>query len=243
MSWLQYQMRKLLRPETIEIDSVQVFIGSVARTSYARSLYRGSHETEEREVIRRHLKPGDRVLEFGSGIGLVTVTCCKIAGSENVVTFEANPSMEPLLRRTFELNNVKPNLNMKMVGSHAGTAQFFASDRFVVSSSIHRGGNATAISVDQVSFHETVSDVRPTFIVMDIEGAETNLFDDQVDLSSVSKLCIEVHPQMAGDAKTSHMIESILAHGFCLQLSESKGDVLFFQRPALTAGRVADRAA
>ena len=93
----------------------------------------------------------------------------------------------------------------------------------------------SVLQVDQVSFRQTVTDVCPSFIIMDIEGAETQLFDESLDLSNVAKLCIEVHPQMTGDAATSQMIGAIIGHGFCLQLSESRGDVLFFQRSGDTA--------
>ena len=139
-NWLTYQLRKLTRPNIVQCDDAVLFIGELAKTSYARSIYRGSHEVEERNVIRKHLEVGDRVLEFGTGIGLITVLCCKTVGSENVVTYEANPSMEPLLRQTFELNDVSPELRMKMVSINDGEGRFFVSDRLwsVVGSNLRK---------------------------------------------------------------------------------------------------------
>ena len=44
------------------------------------------------------------VLWAGPGFpGIVTITCCQIAGSERVHTVEANPRLEPILRRNSEL--------------------------------------------------------------------------------------------------------------------------------------------
>lgn len=245
MQWLKYQIRKLFRPTTVDCDGVRLFIGDLARTSYARSLYRGSHEEEERAVIRKHLQPQDRVLEFGSGIGLITTLCCQIVGSENVVTFEANPALNPLLQKTFALNGVSPDLRMQMVSMTSGTDDFYVSDRFVVSSRLGHDTDSIPVAVNTASLSDVLAEVRPTFLVMDIEGSETDLADESIDLSGIQKMCIEVHPQIAGDEATSELISSLLKRGFQLELSSSKGDVLFFRRPSSTtsAELSTDRAA
>lgn len=228
--WLTYQLRKLIRPQVVNCGSVALYIGGLAGTSYARSIYRGSHESEELSVIRRHLKPEDRVLEFGSGIGLITVTCCQVVGANNVVTYEANPAMEPLLRKTFSLNGMAPDLRMKMISINSGHAKFYVSDRFVVSSQIHHQADAHELSVLSDAFQDVVQEVQPTFLVMDIEGSEVDLADETIDLGSITKICVEVHPNIAGIESTSRFIQSLLNRGFYLDLSSSEGDVLFFQR-------------
>lgn len=228
--WITYQLRKLFRPKVVQCGNVALYIGDLADTSYARSIYRGSHESEELEVIRRHLKPEDRVLEFGSGIGLITATCCQVVGSENVVTYEANPAMEALLRRTFSLNFIAPDLRMKMVSIKSGQEKFYVSDRFVVSSQINHQSNANELSISSDSFQDVVREVQPTFLVMDIEGSEVDLADESIDLGCIKKICVEVHPGIVGDESTSRFIQSLLNRGFQLELSSSKGDVLFFHR-------------
>lgn len=230
--WLTYQLRKLTRPQTVRCADVDLHIGDLAGTSYARSIYRGSHECEELEVIREHLAREDRVLEFGSGIGLITVTCCQIVGSENVVTYEANAAMEPLLRKTFSLNGIAPDLRMKMVSIHGGDNTFYVSDRFVVSSQINHQQGASEVSVASDAFADVVREVQPTFLVMDIEGSEVDLADESIDLASITKICVEVHPQITGDEAISRLVQSLLNRGFYLSISSSKGDVLFFQRAA-----------
>lgn len=231
-NWLRYQWHKLTRPETVRCGDVRVFLGKHARTSYARSLYRDTHEAEERAVVSRHLQPDDRVLEFGAGLGLVTVECCLRVGSENVVAFEANAELEPLLRRTFDLNGVAPDLRMQMVGADSGESEFFVSDRFVVSTAVGGGDGMREVRVPSSSFAEVLAEVRPTFLILDIEGAEVSLCDPSIDLSSVCRICMEVHPTVAGDEATSELIGSLLTRGFHLVLSSSHGDVLYFEREA-----------
>lgn len=233
-NWLTYQFRKITRPKTVSCSGVVLHIGDLAGTSYAKSIYRGSHESEELEVIRRHLTSEDRVLEFGSGLGLITAACCQIVGSENVVTYEANSVMEPLLRKTFELNGLAPDLRMKMISLDAGEQKFYVSERFVVSSQSHHDGS-DEVSVATDSFADVVRDVQPSFLVMDIEGAEIGLADESIDLGCISKICVEVHPTIVGDQATSRLIQSLLNRGFQLELTSSKADVLFFQRSAEAA--------
>ncbi|MEZ6126254.1 MAG: FkbM family methyltransferase [Planctomycetaceae bacterium] len=231
-NWLVYQLRKLFRPKSVRCGSVVLYLGHLAGTPYARSIYRGSHETEERLVISRHLAAGDRVLEFGAGLGLITTLCCQTVGADNVVTFEANHAMAPLLKRTFELNGIRPDLRMQMVAMDSGKGRFFVSDRFVVSSSFAGGKSAREVEVPSVSFQDVLNEVRPTFLIMDIEGSEVSLADESIDLTGVRKICVEVHPGITGDDRTSALVRSLLNRGFQLELSSSRGDVLFFQRPA-----------
>lgn len=232
LKWISYQFRKALRPTEVQCGSVRLYIGRLARTKYAKAFYKNSHEQFERKVIQQHLDPSDRVLEAGSGIGLIATVCCQIVGSENVVTYEANPDMEDLLRKTFALNGVRPNLQMKMISEAAGDGVFYQSDRFIVSSHIKPSESAKSLSIPSVTFNEAIKIHRPTFVICDIEGGEVYLSDEAIDLSGVNKLCIEVHPKIAGNCATSNLIRSLLNKGFTLSLTESESDVLFFQRAA-----------
>lgn len=232
--WLRYQYRKLVRPRTVTNGGLKLYLGEHSRSSYARSIYRDSHEAEEREIVLRHLEPGDTVLECGAGLGAVTVLCCQRIGSDRVHTFEANAALEPVLRRTFELNRVAPQLEMKMVSLTGGEQPFFVSDRFVVSSRYQSSGkgDSKATTLDSVSIQELIARIQPTFLIMDIEGAEVDLAGEELDLGSVKKLCIEMHPHLVGDEPISRVISNLLRQGFSLRLRECREDVLYFSRAA-----------
>jgi FkbM family methyltransferase len=232
VKWITYQFRKAFRPKNVRCGTVRLHIGRLAKTSYAKAFYRDSHERFERRVIQQHLEADDRVLEAGSGIGLIATVCCQIVGSENVATYEANPDMEDLLRETFALNGVAPDLQMKMISEQAGAGTFYQSDRFIISSHIKPTECSKALSVPSISFSEAIKKHKPTFVICDIEGGEVQLADESIDLSGVQKLCIEIHPKIAGDFATSNLIRSLLNKGFTLNLTESENDVLFFRRAA-----------
>jgi FkbM family methyltransferase len=231
--WFRYQMRKLVRPRIVNNGGLKLYLGEHATTSYARSIYRDSHEAEEREVVSRNLDENDTVLECGAGLGMVTILCCQKVGSHRVHAFEANPAMEPVLRKNFALNNVSPNLQIKLVGLEAGETEFFVDPKFVVSSRYDRPGeNRKAQTIPAVSLQSLIDSIKPSFLIMDIEGAEVDLADEKLDLGSLRKLCIEMHPQVVGHEAVTRVIGRLIAQGFALNLRESKQDVLYFSRAA-----------
>jgi FkbM family methyltransferase len=232
--WLRYQVRKLVRPRVVTNNGLKLYLGEHAATSYARSIYRDTHEAEEREVVARNLDENDVVLECGAGLGLVTILCCQKVGSERVHTIEANPALEPLLRKNFELNDVKPHLQIKLVGLDGGEGEFFVDQKFVVSSRFERQGEQNRVShtIPGVSLQSLIDSIRPSFLIMDIEGAEVDLADERLDLASLKKLCIEMHPHIVGHEAVSRLIGRLIAQGFNLNLRESKQDVLYFSRAA-----------
>ncbi len=234
LKWLRYQARKIFRPSTVNNGGLKIFLGEHATTSYARSIYRDSHEAEEREIVSRHLDDNDTVLECGAGLGIVTILCCRKIGSNRVHTFEANPAMEPLLRQNFALNDVTPNLQIKLVGLEAGEAEFFVDKKFVVSS---RFGNPNDVgrksqTIPAVSLQSLIDTIQPSFLIMDIEGAEVDLANSNLNLGSLKKLCIEMHPQIVGNDAISRVIVRLIEQGFDLHLRECRQDVLYFSRAA-----------
>jgi FkbM family methyltransferase len=233
--WTRYQFRKLFRPRVISTGGVKLDLGDIARTRYARSFYRGDHERDEREIVARHLGADDIVLELGAGMGLVTIECCRRIGSERIFTYEANPTLEPLLRRNFSLNGVSPRLEMRMVSLDAGPQDFFVADRFVLSSrhaaaTAQKNGTSTRTRIDSIPLAEVLAEVRPSFLIVDIEGGEADLAAESVSLAGVNKLCIEMHPHIIGDDGVSRVASALIAKGFRLCVGESRGAVLFFSR-------------
>lgn len=233
-SWLRYQYRKLFRPRTVNNDGLKIHLGDQARTGYARSIYRDTHEAEERAIVSRNLSDDDTVLECGAGLGVVTTLCCQQIGSERVHAFEANTKLESVLRKTFALNEVSPHLEMKMVSLKGGEQDFFASDRFVVSSRYDNSNQyeGERQKLESVSIQQLIDELRPSFLIMDIEGAEVDLAAENLDLGTLKKLCIEMHPHIVGDEAITRLIANLFDKGFQLRMSECQDDVLFFSRAA-----------
>ena len=209
--------RRLSSPRVASLHGVVATTDpSLVPRNIWRALYEGVYEAEEARACRNNLQPGDRVLELGGGIGLISVISAQICGSENVVTYEANPSLEAIIRRNYQLNGVAPQLRLKAISTQRGSTTFFANSNVLSSSLIQRKG-ASGIDVELDSIGDVCEELRPTCIVCDIEGAEIDVLP-AADLSDVRLLVVEVHPHVVGEEKVAALIRHIEAQGFRTEL-------------------------
>jgi len=194
----------------ILLDTSTSLIPSTVR----QAIYRDRYEDTERHMIPKVVRPGSRVVEIGAGIGFISLLTTKLAGTGNVTSFEANPALEPIIRRNFELNGVIPDLHMKAVTLDGAPVGFFKDDNIVSSSLIDRGQVASRrIEVPSISMAEVLSRYAPDVIVMDVEGAEVDLLSIE-DFKSVRHLIVEVHPHIVGADRIGHLLAGLAARGF-----------------------------
>ncbi|KAB2660451.1 MAG: hypothetical protein DVB32_05290 [Verrucomicrobia bacterium] len=138
---LKKGIRRLLKAETVTIDGVTATTDPKWVSKAVRNgLFKETYEEPERILTRGALTKGDRVLEVGGGVGFVSLICAKICGAENVLTYEANPSMQAVIKKNFELNGLTPQLRSKAITSDGGEATFFISDNIISSSLYEREG-------------------------------------------------------------------------------------------------------
>ena len=183
-------------------------------------------------MIASRLDRNDVVLEIGTGIGVIATLCAQQIGSDRVHTFEANPQLIPAIEETFRLNGVAPHLYNCVLGSGPGTRTFFVMKDFWSSSTVRRRADARQIEVPVRDLRVTMNEIRPTFLIVDIEGGEWDLFQD-IDLSGVEKLSIELHSRVIGAEKTGFVRSTI--EKACLRLVPeacSGDEQLYFERRA-----------
>lgn len=181
----------------------------------ARELYyHQRYEMPERELLARFLKPDDRVLELGTGLGMIATLCARRVGSGGVLTFEANPAMIPVARETFRLNGVAPRLEHAALGPQQDDIEFFVEPDFWSSSTHRRSGGARRVLVPMRPLVEVVADFQPSFLIVDIEGGEDELFG-KVDLGpSVRSLMLELHPKVIGAEAVEQLLARLATAGF-----------------------------
>ena len=206
-------LKWLASPRSVSIHGVIASTEpALAPRNVRKALYEGVYEAEEARACREHLRPGDRVLELGGGVGVISTVCATICGSKNVLTYEANPILEPVIRRNYELNNVSPELRLKAVSSEPGSLTFFANPNILSSSLIKRkGGEEITVETDGVA--DICAEFRPNCLICDIEGEEVKVLP-AADLSKIRLILAEVHPHIVGDAKIEALIDYLKAQGF-----------------------------
>lgn len=189
----------------------------------------GSYEAPEMHALAAALRPGDTVLELGTGLGLISTLCAQRIGSQRVHTFEANPALEPRIRETWALNGVAPTLTIAMLGEQAGEHDFHVHDAFWASSATHAEGAVRTLRVPVLPLNEVIRRIDPTVLVMDIEGGEAELLRF-ADLHRIERIVAEFHERMLGRTAIDTMITRLYGQGFRIVRAASTWEVALLER-------------
>ena len=211
---LRLVAHRILGRKTTTLDGLRL-VCDPARIPRALStaIIKGTYELPERELVRAAVRPGDKVVEIGTGLGVVSLLCNRLAGSGNVLSYEANAALETAIRENFALNAMTPRLRLRAVTTDGAPISFFRNDNIVSSSIYDRGLAAQKVDVESDPIDRVLAEEQANVLVMDVEGAEISLLQ-AADLSHLREIIVELHPHVVGDAATDAMIASICARGF-----------------------------
>lgn len=211
---LRLLWHRLAGRKTTTLDGLRLVCDPAkVHRSVASAIIKGSYEAPERLLVRAALKPGDKVVEIGTGVGVVALLCTRLAGAGNVTSFEANAALEPIIRQNFALNGLTPRLRLRAVTVDGAPVNFFRNENVVSSSIYDRGLEARQVTVQSDPIDTVLAGERATVLVMDVEGAEIALLR-AADLSGLREIIVELHPHIVGEDATQAMIDSICARGF-----------------------------
>lgn len=189
----------------------------------------GQYEKPELECVKKHLTKEDIVVEFGSGLGLLSAFAATIVGNKNVHTYEGNEKLAKIIQETYALNKVNPSIIFSLVGNEEKMVEFNVEPKDVWASSvISKTITSIQIQKNQLKANDIIDQHKPTFLIIDIEGAEENLLSS-LDLTKVKKLQIEFHPQVYGEDCMNSLKEIILNKGFKLEIGDDPQSFYFFK--------------
>jgi FkbM family methyltransferase len=221
------------RGTVVEVDGIRLKMDRRLSNFMANLLRRGEHAVEERALVLPALEADDVVMELGGGVGHTSTRFAKIVGSDRVFTFEANPELEPLMRENFRLNGVSPAAEFCMLGQREGRAPFYVHRHFWVSSQVPSDGGRQ-IEVPVQPINDRIHAINPSFLVVDIEGGEREVFDG-LDFHNVRKVMLELHEHVLGAEETERVLRSIAAAGFVLD--RQMGSCRLFRRSLMDDAR------
>lgn len=206
-------LRQAVGLRRMRIDGVWIDLRSI-KSRHVRSLIlKEVYEFDERLLIKEFVKDDDIVVEIGAGIGLVGLICANIARNGVVHSFEANMSLEDVIKANYNINSRAPTITMRAVTNSGGMVRF-ASSADVLSSKISDSKESTGVSeVVSVSIHNVISQCSPTCLIVDVEGAEATLFEG-VDLSGVRTIILELHERILGPEVCRKVVGNITESGF-----------------------------
>lgn len=209
--------------DVLEISGVKIPLAPKVITPRVEELMRsGGYGGGICRVIGKTLRAGDRVLELGAGIGLISSVVAQVEDLETVTAVEANPQLIPLITETFRLNGVSDVTlrNGVVVASHQKRTPFYLREDFATSSlAVDAQATTKRKHLPCFNIGELIEETNPTVIICDIVGGELGLFEG-VDLSAVRSLLLTVHPEIYGDEALDDITRSLKTQGLVLDVSE-----------------------
>ncbi len=205
---------------------------AVITPAIREAILSGRFETEESAQIPQIVRPGDRVLEIGAGIGFISTLLSRQPRVSRVVAVEANPYLIGYMADLHALNGVRKvrRLNAVLTNGCGATATFYLRRDFWMGS-LSAGPNpyVGTVEVPTLSLDGLLRDEGIDLIVCDVEGAEAALFDG-ADLSGVDRLWIETHDHVTGLSGVRRLFGTMAGHGFVYDPRHSLGAVVLFRR-------------
>jgi FkbM family methyltransferase len=162
--------------------------------------YGGAAREDSLNHLAELLKPDDRIFDVGCNSGLYTVWMGMAVPQGKVVSFDPFPWNAAATMANAELNGLS-NVTVHGVGLgskdrtihvHANTASIYEREH---------GG----IALNIVRPDRYIAEVRPTFIKLDVEGAERELAKTNFLGNSVRSAYVEMHPHLMGNEPSSFL--------------------------------------
>lgn len=161
-----------------------------------KRIWRGTYEAPEIKGILGLLRPGDRVLELGCGMGVVSGVAAKSIADLTIESYEANAGMLPAiadLHAKNGLTNITVHNAILLPTDTPTTRRFHFADSFAEGSIIAHATDGGHADVPVHDIRKVLSTFKPQAIICDIEGAEEELFSG-TSLKGVRAVIIELHP-------------------------------------------------
>ncbi len=218
----------ILRGITLDIP------GADLRGGLDQALATGRYENAEADAIQRHLRPGDRFLDLGAGAGYLCCLAAKLLGAAAVAGVEAAPGTAALARANLLRNgfDVAVREGAVVPDTHRGaTAAFGVRPAFWASAlkaAADWPSNAVVTTVPALKIGTLLSELRPTVLSCDIEGAEVEVLGTR--LAGVRLIVMEIHPAIYGLAGTKRLFDGLSAQGFAFSPHGSRGAVVVLER-------------
>ncbi|HRO41264.1 MAG TPA: FkbM family methyltransferase [Flavipsychrobacter sp.] len=197
--------------------------------SVLRFINDGSYEGPLIDIVDNTLEPNDRVLELGAGMGFVSTFCAKKIGSDRVFTFEANKKLQPLINKMYAANQVQPTLQFGLLGQGKKQTAFYTHNDSFLASSMHQLEDTTVAVIDQFDLNETIRSIKPTYLVLDIEGAEYDILK-HIDFHTIRKIQLETHPTIVSEKKMQEVYERLVTYGFMKDTRFAHPENFFFYK-------------
>ena len=225
-------------PEIVAtLKDIEVIAAPHIRPNIKRLIRNGDYEQQEIEIGLANLQPGDKIMEMGTGAGIVGSVFAKHVRNIRIQSYEANPDLIPHINTLYDHNSVNNIVsvsnNIVVAGQGAPESMDFeVRDNFLGSrlSNDATESDARTVPIPTKHYDAITREYPHNVLVMDIEGGELD-FLAKADLSGVELIMLELHPKVYGGKGRAKVISHLTRKGFKFDETTSIGDVVSFKKP------------
>jgi FkbM family methyltransferase len=181
------------------------------------------------------VKPDDRVLLIGAGLGIVSTLIARIEGVERVIAAEPNAALIDYLDRVHNINGVSgvETINAVLAVGMKGRIQYCVQrDLRTVSLMPHDQSRQQAMTVPFMDLNLILAEERISLIICDTPTAPTQLLA-QAELGLVDRILLNCGNDVAACRERDRVCTQLAAHGFYAERSQAP---LLFRRSAARRG-------
>jgi FkbM family methyltransferase len=189
---------------------------SVSVKGISNELYvHGHREDDNREILRRELKPGDKVLDIGANIGYYALMEAMIIGDEGIVyAVEPDQRNLMLLKENITLNRLEKSIQVfdKAISNKNGFQQFAIHQSSNLNVILPKGGYPASeqymniVRIETVDIYDFLKSLeRINLIRMDLEGHEQEVLEGIIRFAVdcphnvPEKILFEAHPALSDE--------------------------------------------
>ncbi|MEM9909799.1 MAG: FkbM family methyltransferase [Pseudomonadota bacterium] len=194
-------------------------------------LYYDDYEVPEITAISKLIRPGDRVLEIGVGLGVVSALTSKSTPDLSILAYEANPDLIVPIKELHRMNGIQ---NIEVVNAlleqspEATSKPFHIHQSFAESSLIESAGSVRQVDVPTEDFGAVLDRFQPDMLVVDIEGGEAELLIG-ADLSRFRAVVVECHPAVLPQERIDAIHDTFRSSGLTRRTDLEMGQVVVYE--------------
>ena len=228
--------------EVVELYGLRVPIDPrLMSEKIIESLSTGRYEKGEAERLPRLVRPGERVVEIGAGIGLVTAIVATRTPAELVVAIEANPALPGYIAALHRLNGASTVIRQALVtpAPADGPAVFKVHRDLWASTTgwVNPKNCLRSVETPSISLSDIAAEYRPSLLVVDLEplaawtAATTAPYClAAADFRPFERVLIELKPKRFAPPEVKRVFDHFSAQGFAYSPAFSHGPLVLFER-------------
>lgn len=195
----------------------------------SRLLRANRYERALTDAALRATRDGDTVLDLGCGLGFVSGVLAKRRNLAAIHAYDGNATLLTYAEAMLATNGIKNvTLTHAVLGKRKSKVPFFTRPAFSASSLAPDTNEQTQESrVQMHNLKTTLSTLKPTVVICDIEGGEADLLSG-ASLNGVRHLVIKLHSDHIGHSGLRDVFGSVTAAGLAYDPRISNGRIVGF---------------